>query len=81
MQRLLSFLLLLLLPAIPVAAGAFSYSGMFTQDDDVTLIPFTVTAGSLVTIQTWSFGGGVNANGDTIAAGGSPSPPILRRSS
>ena len=58
------------LSAIPAGAGAFSYSGTFTYDDDMVIIPFTVTDYTTVAVQSWSFGGGVNARGDTIAAGG-----------
>lgn len=69
-RRFFLFISLLLLPAGPGVAGAFSYTGTFTYDDDVVIIPFTMSAYGSVTIQTWSFGGGVNANGQTIEAGG-----------
>ncbi len=62
--------LLLLLSAALASAGAFSYTGMFTYDDDMAVIPFTVTAYSEVTIRSWSFGGGLNAAGQTIPDGG-----------
>lgn len=54
------------------AAGAtdFSFTGTFTQDDDVQTFGFSVGATSSVTLRTWSYAGGVNAAGATIARGG-----------
>jgi hypothetical protein len=48
----------------------FSFTGTFNQDDDVQLFHFTVGAGSMVVLRTWSYAGGTNAAGDAIAAGG-----------
>lgn len=48
----------------------FSFQGTFNQDDDVQLFHFTVGAGSTVILRTWSYAGGTNAAGDTIARGG-----------
>lgn len=51
-------------------AIAQSYTGVFSQDDEQAAIVFNVAMAGNVTLQTWSFGGGINAAGDTIAAGG-----------
>jgi len=53
-----------------VKADNFSFIGNFTQDDNVQLFSFTVGASSNVTLRTWSYAGGVNAQGQTIARGG-----------
>ena len=54
----------------PAAATNFSFTGNFTRDDNVQLFNFTVGAPSTVTLRTWSYAGGVNAAGQTIARGG-----------
>jgi hypothetical protein len=54
----------------PALADNFSFTGNFTQDDNVQLFNFTVGATSNVTLRTWSYAGGVNAAGATIARGG-----------
>lgn len=51
-------------------AGSFSFTGNFTQDDNVQLFNFTVGAASTVTLRTWSYAGGTNAAGAAIARGG-----------
>jgi hypothetical protein len=51
-------------------ADNFSFTGNFTQDDNVQLFNFTVGATSNVTLRTWSYAGGVNAAGAPIARGG-----------
>lgn len=48
----------------------FSFTGTFSQDDNVQLFHFTVGDTSTVTLRTWSYAGGVNAAGQTIARGG-----------
>jgi len=52
-----------------------SFTGSFTTDDEVFTQSFTLAVESEVSARTFSFGGGVNGNGDTIPAGGFP--PIL----
>jgi hypothetical protein len=64
------FALLLLVSASLASAGAFSYTGTFTQDDDVSYMSFLMTAYGSVTIQSWGFGGGTNAAGVVIPSGG-----------
>jgi hypothetical protein len=51
-------------------ADDFSFTGNFTNINDVQLFTFTVGASSNVVLRTWSYAGGVNAQGQTIAAGG-----------
>lgn len=53
-----------------VNAANFSFNGNFLNDDDVQLFTFVVTSPSTVTLRTWSYAGGVNAAGQTIARGG-----------
>ncbi|MBV9085111.1 MAG: DVUA0089 family protein [Acidobacteriaceae bacterium] len=53
-----------------VKANSFSFIGTFQQDDNVQLFGFTVAAPSAVTVETWSYGGGVDALGQTIPRGG-----------
>jgi hypothetical protein len=47
-----------------------SFTGTFNQDDDVQLFQFTADGTSNVVLRTWSYAGGVNAAGQTIARGG-----------
>lgn len=54
------------------SANAVSYTGTLSNSTDVFSLVFTVGgAGSqTVTVQTWGFGGGLNAAGQTIPTGG-----------
>lgn len=56
----------------PTFAGVmdFSFSGTFSQDDEVQLFNFTVGTASNVTLKTLSYAGGINSAGTVIAAGG-----------
>lgn len=51
-------------------ASVISSQGSFAADDKVQIFNFSLTADFLFSARTWSFGGGVNGAGDTIAAGG-----------
>lgn len=51
-------------------AANFSYTGEFRYDNDVQLFTFTVGETSEVGLRSWSYAGGVNAAGETIARGG-----------
>ncbi|MEO8223445.1 MAG: DVUA0089 family protein [Gammaproteobacteria bacterium] len=51
-------------------ASNLSFTGNFTRDDDVQLFNFTVGVASTVRLVSWSYAGGVNAAGTTIAEGG-----------
>jgi hypothetical protein len=53
-----------------VSATNMSYTGQFSHDNDVQLFNFTVGALSTVSLRTYSYAGGVNAAGQTIARGG-----------
>jgi hypothetical protein len=70
--RILSCLLALVVWPGAASAGTLSLTGSLTSPEDSTSgqILFTLAADSFVTLQTWSFGGGRNAAGATIAAGG-----------
>lgn len=66
-----------LLPLCLLAAGSsvcradnYSFSGSINSDDQVQQFTFSVGASSVVTLRTWSYAGGVNAAGETIARGG-----------
>jgi PEP-CTERM motif-containing protein len=50
-------------------AGTFSFTGIFTQDDQLELFQFTAPSASLV-VRTWGYAGGTNANGQLILPGG-----------
>ena len=54
---------------VTMAAGV-SATGMFGLPEDVFLEQFTLAASSVVTVQTFGFGGGMNAAGATIPSGG-----------
>lgn len=71
-MKLISISLLLALCASIASASAanISYTGQFVNDNDLKLINFTVGALSTVGLRTWSYAGGVNADGQTIARGG-----------
>ncbi len=49
--------------------SSFSFTGAFTQDDQLELFQFTAPSAS-VTLQTWSYAGGTNAASTVIPAGG-----------
>ena len=69
----MAVLLLLSLAAVRSAsANAVSYTGNLASSTDVFSLVFTVGgAGSqTIDVQTWGFGGGTNANGQVIPAGG-----------
>lgn len=48
----------------------FSFTGSFSDPNEVFLQPFTLQTISDVTVQTWSYGGGTNEIGDFIPPGG-----------
>jgi hypothetical protein len=66
----LAFLVPVLWFSIGVAAaGNFSYTGAFSQDDDLQVFLFTAPSSSTV-VRTWSYAGGTNAAGQVILPGG-----------
>jgi hypothetical protein len=69
--RLVAPALLLFSAANSCMADNFSFIGTFAYDTDVEIFHFTLanpTAG--VALRTWSYAGGVDADGNTIPAGG-----------
>ena len=55
---------------VPSFAADFSFIGTLAQDDERRQFAFTITEPALVLMRTWSYAGGVNANGARIEAGG-----------
>lgn len=68
-SRSLSSVLALSLWAGAASAASFSFTGTFTQDDQLEIFQFTAPSSS-VTLLTWGYAGGTNANGQVIPAGG-----------
>ena len=67
----LTFVLVSFLASMGVAqAASFSFTGTFTQDDDVQLFSFVIGIPTTVTLLTYSYAGGTNAAGIVIPAGG-----------
>jgi hypothetical protein len=66
----------LLCAALPSMAGSLSQVGDLDDANGVALISFTISTAADVDIQTWGYGGtldaagGVNASGQVIASGG-----------
>src|SRR5262245_47355952 len=51
-------------------ADTFSFQGNFVHDNDVQIFRFGLLTDQTVTLQTWSYGGGTDAQGNTILPGG-----------
>jgi len=51
-------------------AANFSYTGTFSADDDVRLFNFTADGISTVELRTYGYGGGTQADGNVVQAGG-----------
>lgn len=51
-------------------AGTISYTGMFTATTDTFITTVTLSAPGNLQLQSWGFGGGVNAAGAVIESGG-----------
>lgn len=56
--------------ALPAHAATLSFGGNFVNDNDLWIKHFTLAQATEITAQTWSFGGGFNANGTFILSGG-----------
>ncbi len=56
--------------AVPATAADFSFTGNLSNPDEVQFFDFSVGATSNIVLRTWSYAGGVNAAGNTIARGG-----------
>lgn len=68
-SRSSGFILVLLLSAGVASASNISFTGTFSQDDQLEIFQFTAPSNN-VTLRTWSYAGGINANGQIILAGG-----------
>jgi hypothetical protein len=51
-------------------AVSFSFAGNFNHDNDVQLFDLGLLSASTITLQTWSYGGGIDAQGDPVLPGG-----------
>ncbi len=51
-------------------SGAISCTGSLSSAEDEATIQFTLAGSDTITVQTYGFGGGINAAGTTIFAGG-----------
>ena len=71
-KRAMIFAVLGLAGACPALADTASFTGTLANSTDVFSLVFNVagTSSQAVTVQTWGFGGGTNADGKPIAAGG-----------
>jgi hypothetical protein len=58
-----------LLTAVAASASSFSFTGTFSADDQLELFQFTAPSNN-VTLVTWSYAGGINANSQVIPKGG-----------
>lgn len=56
--------------ATPALATDFSFAGTFLTDDGKARFDFSLASASTVTIRSFGYAGGMNAAGQTIAAGG-----------
>lgn len=61
---------LALLAPIAAQAGALSYQGQFSNDDELYTLNFSLAQTSVWDVRTLSFAGGLNAAGTDIATGG-----------
>lgn len=58
------------LAACSLSAANLSYTGVLDSPEDFFETTFVLSAADTVTFQTWGFGGGTNAAGQVIPAGG-----------
>lgn len=56
--------------ALGLSAESLSYTGTLSSPEIAFQTTFTLPAAGSVTFQTWGFGGGINAAGQVIPAGG-----------
>ncbi len=69
MLKNLLFLGLVTTSLAPYASADISFAGVFDNDDQFKLITFTAGVNP-VTLQTWSYAGGMDIMGNLISAGG-----------
>jgi hypothetical protein len=70
MTMLHRVLCLLATAACSLSASSLSFTGTLDSPESVFAATFALTAADTVTFQTWGFGGGTNAAGQLISAGG-----------
>lgn len=60
------------LAIISLNAGAdnFSFTGTFAADNDVQLFDFTADGSSTIALRSYSYGGGIQADGNVVSEGG-----------
>jgi len=68
LQRLLLSIFFVIAPL--ALADTICYTGTLSDSEDIFETTFTLTSTENVTLQTYGFGGGVNAAGTTISPGG-----------
>lgn len=69
-MKALSLSILLSTVAFSAQALNFSFTGNFSDDDDVQLFEFTIGSDSDITLRSYSYAGGTMADGTVIASGG-----------
>jgi hypothetical protein len=62
---------------VPCFAGTVLFQGTFAEDDDVVLIPFTLTGTDLVTIESYGYAGGTLLTPSTVISEGGFAPEIF----
>ncbi|MBU2993524.1 DVUA0089 family protein [Octadecabacter sp. 1_MG-2023] len=70
MKKFLSTIAATALMASAAHAATFSFSGEFVNDNDVVIFEFQVGALSDINLRSFSYGGGTQADGNVVAAGG-----------
>ena len=65
----LGLICFLFLTAVAASASSFSFTGTFSADDQLELFQFTAPSNN-VTLLTWGYAGGTNANSQVIPSGG-----------
>lgn len=66
----LRFFAILFLVSLPAFTANFSFTGTFSQDDDLHYFTVVLNSPGDLTIRTYGYGGGVNSAGQTINPGG-----------
>jgi hypothetical protein len=56
--------------SLGAVAADFSFTGTFSNDEEVQLFQFSLSSDASVTLRTYSYGGGTMADGTVIPAGG-----------
>ncbi len=65
-----SFIALWAMVALKICAATITYTGTLANPEDSFQTTLTLPVSGIVTLQTWGFGGGTNAAGTLIPAGG-----------